>query len=110
MSIILEKTSAEVSRLSLDYPKQAECIQSPYYTLRVSAPQGVRGVEVSIDGAPWQTCREAVGHYWFDWTGYENGDHEITARVALPGGRIVTAEPHMVRVQIAGRQTNTAYN
>ena len=103
MSNILEKTRGELSRLSLDYPKQGERIESPFYTLRVTAPQGVRIVEVSIDDGEWQPCREAVGYYWFDWSGYRDGEHEVIARIATPAGRIVAAEPHQVRVQLGGR-------
>lgn len=100
MSIIVEKTRAAARpTLSLDYPRQGERIESPFYTIRLSAPRDARCVEVSIDGGEWLPCREALGYYWYDWSGYYEGDHEIEGRYATAGGRLMGCEPRVVRVK-----------
>jgi hypothetical protein len=61
-------------------------VTSREYTLRLSAPEGAAGVEVSIDDQAWLPCRRAVGHWWYDWTGYGPGAHRVAARADLPNG------------------------
>lgn len=78
----------------LDYPMQEEKISSRQYTLRVGAPSQAQAVEVSIDQGDWQSCRPASGYWWFDWSGYEGGEHEIIARLRTPEGKFVLGEPH----------------
>ena len=84
--------------LSLDYPRQDETITGRHYAIRVGAPLDAQKVEVAIDQGDWQACRQSAGYWWFDWTGYENGEHEITARLVTGTGRNVSAEPHEVFV------------
>ena len=67
----------------MDYPKESEMITSPNYAFRLSASDETQMVEVSIDGGPWQECRKAGGHFWFDWAHYMSGRHEISARAWL---------------------------
>ncbi len=88
------------TQLSVDFPRQDEKISSAEYTFRISAPEDVQKVEVSIDQTDWRPCRKAAGFYWCDWSGYENGEHEITARLVTSTGRIVSAEPHEFFVQL----------
>ncbi len=77
----------------LDYPLQGEKISAGQYSVRVAAP-GAKAVEVAIDQGDWRACREAVGYWWFDWSGYEAGEHEVVARVRTPEGRVARSEPH----------------
>lgn len=88
------------TQLSVDFPRQYEKITSANYTFRVSAPDDVQKVEVSIDQKDWRLCRKSAGYYWADWSGYENGEHEITARLVTATGRVVSAEPHEFFVQL----------
>lgn len=85
---------------TLDFPKRAEKIVAAAYTLRFTVPAEVRRVEVSIDEGPWRACREAVGHWWYDWSGYENGAHAVAARHEAPEGRWVAALPRKITVDI----------
>lgn len=68
-------------KASIDYPQEDETITSPHYTFRIKAPLNAEKVEVCVDGAPWQLCRYSSGFWWFDWSGYFSGEHEIVARI-----------------------------
>ena len=81
------KTVAVGIRPEIDYPKAGETITSREYTFRVGAPETAEEVGVSIDQGPWQTCRNAAGYWWYDWSGYDTGAHEIIARSRAKKGR-----------------------
>ena len=66
--------------IALDYPQKGEAVMSDHYTLRLTVPEGAAFVEVSIDDGAWQPCRFSVGHWWYDWSGYEAGRHTLRAR------------------------------
>lgn len=66
---------------TIDYPREDEQVASAHYTFRISAPMNAEKVEVCVDGAPWQLCRYSGGYWWYDWSGYFSGEHEIVARV-----------------------------
>ena len=68
-------------KASIDYPQEDETITSPHYTFRIKAPLNAEKVEVCVDGAPWQLCRYSSGFWWYDWSGYFSGEHEIVARI-----------------------------
>lgn len=88
------------SQLSVDYPRQGEKITGVSYTIRISAPKDVQKVDIAIDQADWQPCRLSGGYWWSDWSGYENGEHEITARIVTAEGKAVNSEPHEFFVQL----------
>lgn len=88
------------TQLSVDYPQQGERVTSPQYTLRLSAPQNAKSVQVAIDDGPWQYCRQSNGYWWYDWSGYQDGEHEIVARVETSEGARVSSEPHEFFVQL----------
>lgn len=77
--------------VTCDYPQPGQAISSAEYTLRFSTSFETPSVEVSIDGGAWQPCREAVGHWWFDWSGYAGGEHALAYRAQLPGGGFTPA-------------------
>lgn len=81
------KTEIADIRPDIEYPKQDETIVSSNYTVRVAAPESVEALDVSIDQGPWQPCRRDVGYWWFDWSGYAAGEHEIIARTRGHNGR-----------------------
>lgn len=89
------------TKLVLDYPQPEELIVSRQYTLRFSTPEGTPAVDVSIDGGAWQACRFAVGHWWYDWDGYDEGPHLIRARAATEGGQL--SFERSVRVSFSGQ-------
>lgn len=72
--------------VSVDYPRPGERVVFPAYTIRLSVRSGGEA-EVSIDDEAWLPCREAVGFWWHDWSGYGGGPHKLCARVTLPDGR-----------------------
>ena len=84
--------------LALDYPQDSEVVVSPFYTLRLSASGETKHVEVSFDGGPWQACRDGSGHFWFDWSGYMPGRHEIRARALSTDGVYEHMPPRRVLV------------
>ncbi|MBI4375322.1 MAG: hypothetical protein HY549_02615 [Elusimicrobia bacterium] len=68
-------------KANIDYPREYERITSHHYTFRVKAPLNAEKVEVCVDGSPWQLCRYSAGYWWFDWSNYTSGEHEIVARI-----------------------------
>jgi hypothetical protein len=68
-------------KANIDYPQEEEAITSEHYTFRVKAPLNAEKVEVCIDGAPWQLCRYSSGFWWYDWSDYGSGEHEVVARI-----------------------------
>ncbi len=88
-------------RPAVDYPAQGEKIAGPQYTLRVCAPPAAGSVEVSVDHGDWQPCRSSVGYWWFDWAGYEPGEHELIARARTLDGTLLLSEPSQCFVEPA---------
>lgn len=68
-------------RTSIDFPTEGELVTSTHYTFRIQAPINAEKVEICVDGSPWQLCRYASGHWWYDWSGYFSGEHEVVVRV-----------------------------
>lgn len=86
--------------VTLDYPKETEVIVSPQYTLRFTASDETQAVEVSIDGGPWQECRQASGFFWFDWEKYMSGRHEVKTRARLANGQTHKTDTRRVQVEL----------
>ena len=87
--------------VAIDFPKRNEKVQSEHYTLRLTA-HADGAVEISIDGEGWQPCRPAVGHWWYDWSGYGPGRHEVLARLRGPDGSVSESGPVSFRVAFQG--------
>jgi hypothetical protein len=53
--------------VTIDYPQDGETVRPGHYSIRltVSAPAEV---QLRVNGGEWLSCREAVGHYWLDWS------------------------------------------
>ena len=75
----MEESAPQEADIQIDYPQEGEVVGSGHYTVRISAVD-VLDVEVSIDEGPWQACRESAGYWWFDWSGYDSGPHEMMVR------------------------------
>jgi hypothetical protein len=82
----------------IEYPRQNEAITSNNYTFSIVAMPGVKKVEVSIDGSAWEPCRQSDS-WWYDWSGYGAGEHEVTARIQLANGHFHTTEPRFFSVE-----------
>lgn len=89
----METTIAEI-RPEVEFPLQDETIVSPQYTFRIGVPANAAVVDVSIDQGPWLRCRSVAGYWWYDWSGYEDGEHEIIARARGESGRWRLSTPH----------------
>jgi hypothetical protein len=74
--------------VDLEYPREAETIIRDAYIFRISAPEGTRLIELSVNQGPWQVCRNAAGYWWFDWAGFKAGDYKARARAHMQSGRI----------------------
>ncbi|HXT01934.1 MAG TPA: ACT domain-containing protein [Elusimicrobiota bacterium] len=85
--------------LVIEYPRHNETITSKDYTFRIVAIPGVRKVEMSIDEAGWQPCRQSGDSWWYDWSGFGSGDHEIVARVQFSDGHYHTTERRFFTVE-----------
>jgi hypothetical protein len=82
--------NASKTFVAVDYPQEGEIITAAQYTLRLTS-SAVDGVEVSIDGKAPQPCRESVGYWWFDWSGYGSGPHTVVARINA-GKRVLKSQ------------------
>lgn len=90
--LILKPERPEL-RPVLDYPLQDEKITSRHYSIRVTAADPADQVDVSIDQGPWLQCRKSHGHWWFDWTDFDAGEHEVIARARQGDGRWMVCVP-----------------
>lgn len=66
--------------LVIEYPKENEVINPPHYAVKIGTNEHSK-VEISIDNGDWQPCRHSGGFWWYDWTGYISGAHNIAAHV-----------------------------
>ena len=89
--------------VALDYPQKGETVTSAQYTLRISASPDARAVEVSIDGSQPQPTRRSSGYFWYDWSNYLSGQHEIKALARFGDGSFVETKIRRVRVEIDPR-------
>src|SRR5688572_20847826 len=81
----------EQQEVCIDYPMEGEKICHPSYTIRVGCPEMQKCV-VSIDDNPWQACRFESGYWWFDWSNYMSGRHEIEVKCLTKDGHTMTSE------------------
>lgn len=95
----------EKEMITIDYPNADETIAASQYTIRVGVPEDAELVEVSIDGSPWQVCRPAVGYWWYDWSDYLTGRHQLMGRVRLRDGEVYTTSARTFRVEF-GKSEN----
>lgn len=79
----------------VECPREGEAIAGPCYSFHIAAAPGTMGVEVSVDQGGWMPCREALGLWWFDWSGFDKGDHELTARALIGDGISASSSPRL---------------
>lgn len=75
----------------IDYPKESETVSWPDYCIRITAPLA-RRVEISFDQDRWFECRPSGEHWWYDWKGFDPGEHEIVCRAERFDGAIVRSD------------------
>jgi hypothetical protein len=75
--------------VQLKFPRAGETVNRPSYSVQIEAtPEPVR-VELRINDADWHPCREALGLFWYDWSGFEPGAHRLVARITTQDGGIL---------------------
>jgi hypothetical protein len=74
--------------IALDYPQEGETINGSQYTIRISAADSARSVEICVDQGPWEGCRQAAGFWWHDWSQIAPGEHQVRARMTDQGGNV----------------------
>lgn len=79
----------------IDYPREGELVRPGHYSIRVGTVPAAASVELSIDGGVWIPCRESAGYWWYDWSGFEIGPHQIQARAQGESPVPVTAERYV---------------
>jgi hypothetical protein len=80
------RSRTSTNMVKIDYPEKDEVITSRHYTFRISAGIPAAEVDVSIDGSNWMPCREAMGHWWFDWENYKTKPYALHARLHAKDG------------------------
>lgn len=85
------KTASKKPRLeaAVDHPQEGEVVRPGHYSIRLTAA-GAGQAQVRLDGGEWRDCREAVGHFWFDWAP-RTGPARIEARARAGKGRWAAA-------------------
>ena len=89
--------------VSIDYPLEGEAVRSGHYSIRLTAV-GASSAQVRVGGGDWTDCREAVGHFWLDWSPAA-GDASIEARARTGKGRWAAASKRSISV-VDGWATN----
>lgn len=84
--------------VSVDFPQAGEGVLPGHYAIRITAPEAAR-VEISIDNSPWQPCREDSGHWWYDWTGFEPGNHQARVQALGGNGAILAVATRQITVK-----------
>ncbi len=78
----------------IDYPLQGEILTAPTYVMRLGVG-GADLVEISIDKSPWLPCRLTSGYWWYDWSAFAKGKHQLIARMRTPDGRWFKTPPRV---------------
>ena len=81
------------------YPKADESIFHQCYTFQIGATPDVQAIELCIDQGDWFPCREALGLWWYDWSGYDEGMHEAVARARRQDGTTSVSEARIFVVK-----------
>lgn len=95
-----DKPKALVARARVAYPFEGEVIASRDYTLQVSGAGDAFQVDVSIDQGDWRACREALGLWWYDWSGFDAGPHEVIARIRNGTGDVTLTQTRRFEVRL----------
>ena len=92
-----EKLTSTSEYVLIDHPKNLETITSRDYSVRIAASAAI-SLDISIDDAPWQGCRHSVGYWWFDWTNFTPGTHQLVARMHMKNGEYLISKRRRCKV------------
>ncbi|MEI7529888.1 MAG: hypothetical protein WCK76_13210, partial [Elusimicrobiota bacterium] len=67
------------------------------YTIRVSA-SNAHGLDISINDGTWQPCRHSVGYWWYDWSNFTPGTHQLVARMRTNNGEYLISKRRRCKV------------
>jgi|SRR5579859_6179253 len=95
----IEKAVQSRPAVQVEFPGEGDVIARPFYSFQISTTPGVEGVEVSIDKGAWMPCREALGLWWYDWSDFGAGDHELAARIRVGKGLSANSAPRRFSVE-----------
>lgn len=85
--------------LRVIYPAQGETLAPPDYTFQIATAEDASEVSVCVNHGDWLPCREALGLWWFDWSGFEPAEYLLVARMRRPNGTYATSEPRLFFVK-----------
>jgi hypothetical protein len=83
--------------VTIDHPKNLETITARHYTIRISA-ENANGLDISINDGPWQACRHSVGFWWYDWSNFQPGTHQLVARMHTNNGEYLISKRRRCKV------------
>jgi hypothetical protein len=98
-------TAGQAPNPVVEFPANNSVITSKTYTINVDPRGATNNVRVKIDGGDWQQTRRAVGRYWYDWSGYDEGPHTIEVEAWNLAGQRVVAKTVRVRYEPAEEST-----
>lgn len=78
-------TKKEALKVLIDHPAEHEIVMPGHYAIRLTAA-GATQAQVRFDGDEWSDCREAAGHFWYDWAP-QAGRVRLEARARTGKGR-----------------------
>jgi len=81
----------------MDYPRNLENITAWHYAVRIGTGVNCKKVDVSIDNKSWQACRYSNGYWWYDWTNYTPGSHQLIARMTKTNGQYLITKKRRCR-------------
>ena len=95
------KTKAKILNTNeyvvVDYPKNLESITARQYSVRIGTSD-CTGVDISVNDQPWQPCRHNVGYWWFDWSNFQPGTHQLVARMHQRNGEYLISKRRRCKV------------
>lgn len=87
-----QKTIPLAKDLYIDYPANNEKVYCGHYCFRLGSPSNISWLKISINGGPWQDCRNANGYWWFDWWNFTTGNFYAEAYGCVNGKEVKTAK------------------
>ncbi|MBI5594760.1 MAG: hypothetical protein HY928_01585 [Elusimicrobia bacterium] len=96
---IKQKLLKRLLPVRIEFPQENETVVSSLYTFRMVVPEAAVSVDLCIDQGDWMPCRESVGLWWFDWTDFDNGEHEAVCRIRQQDGTVLVSEPRIFFVK-----------
>ena len=87
-----EKAIPLAKDLYIDYPTSNEKVYCGHYCFRLGSPSNISWLKISINGGPWQDCRNANGYWWFDWWNFSTGNFYAEAYGCVNGKEVKTAK------------------